>query len=478
MISAVSCFFCSMAMQVHLFRDFRFWLVLFFALRMVGITNAPAEVAHNWRQASVNMVARNFVEEGPDVLHPKVDDKGAKSRISSMEFPLLNYSIYLVSLPFGFNHWYGRLINLLVTSLGIWAFFLLVRAAFNARIALASGLILLASNWFVYGRKIMPDTFSVSLVLIALWFVYQWLEVGGWWRMALFAVCCAAGLLAKLPAVLLLPILALPVFFASFSRGRKVVLALGAMVALVPALWWYFYWCPHLEATYGQSNFFDGVGFAQGLAQLADNLADLANRFYFDALKFSGFVAFVIGCVLLVLRQNRVGLGVLAITVPVLVVYMLKSGWTFAHHGYYIVPFVPVMALVAGFAVAQLRKQWLYVVALAVIMVEGVANQQHDLFIKPKHTWWLTLEATANKVDDGDGLWVVLGGRASTRVYFAHRRGWAIENEYVLNTEAMADFKAQGATVVMLDKTVWLGALPKLPYKKLLETREAIFYEL
>ena len=35
---------------------------LFFLLRLIGITNAPLEIAHNWRQVTGLMVARNFLE--------------------------------------------------------------------------------------------------------------------------------------------------------------------------------------------------------------------------------------------------------------------------------------------------------------------------------------------------------------------------------------------------------------------------------
>ena len=102
-------------------RDVRFWILLFFLLRLIGITQPPLEVAHNWRQTTVTMVSRNFYETDARIWLPKVDMAGEKSGITGMEFPLFNYLIYLMSLLFGYTHWYGRLINLVISSAGIWA---------------------------------------------------------------------------------------------------------------------------------------------------------------------------------------------------------------------------------------------------------------------------------------------------------------------------------------------------------------------
>jgi hypothetical protein len=40
--------------------DIRTWIVLFFLIRMIGITSAPIEIGHSWRQCLTAMIARNF----------------------------------------------------------------------------------------------------------------------------------------------------------------------------------------------------------------------------------------------------------------------------------------------------------------------------------------------------------------------------------------------------------------------------------
>src|SRR5256885_261898 len=103
--------------SLSIFSDIRFWIVLYFLIRLFHITQPPLEVAHNWRQSTGLMVSRNFYEVEANILYPRVDMAGDKTGITGTEFPLLNYLIYLVAKVFGWADWYGRLINLIVSSL-------------------------------------------------------------------------------------------------------------------------------------------------------------------------------------------------------------------------------------------------------------------------------------------------------------------------------------------------------------------------
>ena len=150
---------------MHLLKDIRFWIVIAFVIRLVGITNPPLEAGHNWRQTTVTMVARNFSEVDANIFYPRIDFAGEKTGITGMEFPIFNYLIYGVNELFGYQHWYGRLINLVFSSFGIYFFFLLVRRYWNHETAFLSALILIFSVWFVFSRKIMPDTFSMTFLL-------------------------------------------------------------------------------------------------------------------------------------------------------------------------------------------------------------------------------------------------------------------------------------------------------------------------
>ena len=150
--------------------DIRFWILLLFVLRLYGIWFPPLEVEHNWRQTTVTMVARNFLEIDSNILFPRVDMPGKLTGITGMEFPLLNYIIFIFAKIFGYQHWYGRLIVLIVSSFGTWYFYLLIKSIFDEKMAFIGGFLLLFSLWFAYSRKIMPDTFASSLGLISVYY--------------------------------------------------------------------------------------------------------------------------------------------------------------------------------------------------------------------------------------------------------------------------------------------------------------------
>ncbi|GIV32363.1 MAG: hypothetical protein KatS3mg030_665 [Saprospiraceae bacterium] len=57
-------------------------IILFFLLRLYGITNPPLERNHNWRQATTNMYARNFLEVDNNFLYARVDMAGDLSPAS------------------------------------------------------------------------------------------------------------------------------------------------------------------------------------------------------------------------------------------------------------------------------------------------------------------------------------------------------------------------------------------------------------
>lgn len=101
---------------------------------------------------------------------------GDKTGITGTEFSVLNYLIYLLSLLFGFHDWFGRLINLIVSSIGIFYFYKLIKLKFDERLSFFSAYLLLISDWFIYSRKGMPDTFSTALVIMGLYYVFRYFE--------------------------------------------------------------------------------------------------------------------------------------------------------------------------------------------------------------------------------------------------------------------------------------------------------------
>lgn len=406
-------------------RDIRLWLLLFFALRLVGIANAPLETAHHWRQTTVLMVARNFHEGGIDLLRPRVDMAGEKSGITGMEFPLLSVVIAAQAKVFGYAHWHARLIVLVLGTLGAWAFHQLLKRHIGAEAAFWATLALSASLWFMYGRKVMPDVFSLSLVLLGLLAASRCLDGRRALLNGLLAVVLITlGALSKLPAGCLLAVFPLMLLAHGDGGTRRLWLALAVAVGLLPVAWWYFVHVPRLNALGGFQHFFMGMSMSDGARSLIDHLGRTLDNFYFDALRFSGFVAAFAGLVLALRKRT------LAVLWPTLAcslafgVLMLKAGDQFWKHAYYVLPCVPVMAMLVGVAIAAIPKGAVRVAAIGLIIVEGIANQWQDFRISPTLAPQLELEAALDRVGSRQDLIVVNSAAIPTPLYMAHRKGW------------------------------------------------------
>jgi hypothetical protein len=432
--------------------DIRFWILVFFLIRLVGITNPPLEIAHSWRMVTTNMYARNFLEIDNNILYARVDMAGELSGITAKEFPIYNYLIYLISLVFGWQDWYGRLISLLVSSLGTWYYFLLVKRFVGERHAFFSTLVLMSSIWFAYSRKIMPDTFSMSLVLASFYYGICYLYSGKGYRLTLYLLLGMAGTLSKIPSSYVFVLFLVPFLDHGVKIRRKTwVLAASIVVIAVNGIW-YLYWVPEVTSTYGFIHYPE-KSFLEGTREISQNFGDFLKRFYESALmSYVSFAIFLGGLVLLVIRKEKKILMVFAVLLVVFLVFTLKAGRSFTWHNYYIVPFVPAMALVSGYLLSALGKRWIYVTLLVIIATEGIANQQHEFFIPGREKYKLDLQVMADSVCGNDDLVAVSGGHNPQQLYFMHRRGWALKDEEIDEPDKVRDFQKRGARFLFINK--------------------------
>jgi hypothetical protein len=462
-----------------LFKDIRFWIVFFFLIRMYGITNPPLEVAHNWRQTTGTMVTRNFYEGSSNILYPKIDFAGEKTGITGMEFPLLNYLDYLVSEVFGYQHWYGRLINLIVSSFGIWFFFRLLKRYFTKETAFNASIILLTSIWFAYSRKIMPDTFATSLVIIGFYYAALFFEEEKrkWLHILLFASFTFLGVLAKLPAGFLLVLYVFFIFNRKISIHLKIVFFVVSGIILAPIAWWYFSWVPYLVEKYEFWHFFMGKPISIGARELIENIGDGLKHFYDSALKFIGFGLFLVGLFFAFKKRSQLLLWILGLGFAAFLVIALKAGFTFTHHSYYIIPFVPIMALVAGYGVAGIQKNRVQIILLAVIILEGTLNQIHDFRLKEHERAFVKLESDLDQFSKRSDLIVVNTIDNPTPIYFAHRKGWVASNDELLNEVFRKDIHQKGCKYIVILKR-YLGGELYLELPVVLNTKDWVVYKL
>jgi len=426
---------------------------VFAVARLYGITNPPLEVAHNWRQTTVSMVARNFIETDANIFYPRIDIAGDKTGITGMEFPIFNYLIYLLSLIFGYEAWYGRLINLVMSNVGIYFFYKLILKYFKPAIAFNAAFILLVSFWLTYSRKIMPDTFASSLVIISMYYGSNYLDKKqSLANLVLYIFFGLTGILSKLPVAYIWIIYLIWFFNREIKTATKLIFSLSTLLIIAPVYYWYFIWVPFLVEEYGFWHFFMGDPLGKGFSDTITYLPRILNHFYETAIRYAAFTFLVVGLVFSIIRKQKLILAIFGLSLFAFTFIVLKSGIIFAHHSYYVLPFIPVMALMAAYGLDQIKNKRIVVVILFIIGVEGILNQWNDFRIRPNEEALLGLEADFNKISEPEDLIVINSGYHPTPMYFAHRKGWLTSNNNLADSAFMDDLTHRGCKYVLILK--------------------------
>jgi len=459
-----------------IFSDIRFWIILYFLIRLFHITQPPLEIAHNWRQCTGLMVSRNFYEIDANIFYPRVDMAGEKTGITGTEFPLFNYLIYLMAKVFGWADWYGRLINLIVSSLGIFWFYKIIKKYFNPRVAFYASFVLLNSLWFAYSRKTMPDTFSLALVLGGLYYGLEYLFHGKRWRLLLFAVFSFCGIMSKIPAGYILVVLILPFLDGKVTISRKLLMALSFGFISIPVVWWYFIWVPYLVSHFGFWHYYMGTTLNTGMHEIATHLDQAVEKFYFAALNYIGFSLFIGGLIWAFIKKQKRLLSVFFLCFAAFIIFILKAGFAFYHHKYYIIPFVPVMALLAGYLLSEIKFPAIAKILAFAVACEVILNSLDDFRINSDQRYKQTLEILTDKYVRPGDLVAINCGPNPQQIYLSHRKGWNLEDSSQVTASYIEQIKSKGCKIVIINKHE--KYVPLLPFPVIGGSNDFIFYKL
>lgn len=457
-------------------------LLFVFFTQLFTIFNPPLESAHAWRQSLTYMVARNFYQEPTSIIHPKVDIAGCNDGIMASELPVLPYLTSLGYKVTGFNYWLGHLINLIISFSGIYCFYLLIRKLLtNEKLAFYASLALLFSIWLMFSRKMMPDTFSVSMALISVYFLMLFLQHGSWISLVLFALLASLSLLSKIPAALIFTPVILLVFQKGYSLKIKTATVFAGIMALVLPLYWYMVKVDSIVNTHHFQLFFPR-NFQVGTAELLAFQNNLFNQFMHQS--FSGYIFSILSffglwCVLAKLRNK--GIWLLMVTLPLMFYFMYKTGYVFATHSYYMIPLLPFLALAAGYGLLQLKFKYNYIVLLAAVL-ESITGQWNDYFIK-KDKWYLTgIEAESNTFCNRNEKIICNGSPNPQLMFFLNKKGFSLTHQEILIDEKVNDAMNCGASWLVIDRNQPMAneLLPRLDtlYKNRISTKNLTAYKL
>ena len=454
-------------------------IAFLFLIRLYGIQHPPLEVNHHWRQVTGLMVARNYHEGNTDFFHPMIDDIGvgesASSGVVGMEFPALNFMYAVISDIFGYEHWYGRLIILILSSVGLWWFYLLLKEWRGSSFAFIGMVLLGCSIWFAFSRKFMPDVASISLSIGALLYGVRYMRGASWGYLILYSFLASLAMLVKIPAAIVLSGMLLMLFQKEIPSKNKILIVAISIIPISVTCWWYFVWNLKLSQQSGIW-YNSGDSFGEGLTTIWNNLDLVASNFYFSVtMSYVALSLVLLGIFRAIQKREFQLLALTAVVFGVFFLYAIKSGRHFVFQHYYMIPLAPLYAVLATsglISIIQKKAMWLL---FAVICVESLANQAHDFRIHSRNLYKMKLESIVGNHIPQNALVVINGEGNPQELYLAHRKGWVCTSAQLDDATYLNKVKSAGARFVIVNKHRYLG---RLVYKSVYDDEDYIIFDL
>lgn len=419
-------------------------VVLGLALRLYGIHD-PILDHPGWRQGDEAAIARNYALLENDLFKPQTDYDGPPPNYVELELQIVPYLAAQLYRAFGVHEVFARLIVVafsLGTVLLLYAF---GAELFGRRAGLVAALAYaVAPGAVYYGRTITPDSDMVFFLTGALLFWWRWARDGRrpdyWWAVAFGAIAW----LAKPPALLALaPMIAIVVArhgWKAFARP-----ALYAYLALTLAPFFAYF---RFVSSIAEWHWAEGITSEHVLPQLVAELTD-GTRLLAGVQSALALLRMLASTIL---GPALFGLSIAApFALPRDGDARLRAwffgGWCVAlaaytavvvnveRVDYYLLPWLPLCALLVGGAVdevaarllagpATTRTLWARAAgALAAIFIVTYSGM---LQIHPYYTWSRAVYAAATELDrtlDPDCL-IVMGHLDPSVLYTIGRKGW------------------------------------------------------
>jgi 4-amino-4-deoxy-L-arabinose transferase-like glycosyltransferase len=392
------------------------------------------------------------------------------------EFPLFNALVALSYQIFGIHDWNGRLINWIITCLGLWFFYRLVLRFSSSGHAIFTTVAFMASITFQFALKTMPDTFSLSLV-----FAGAYLALRGWDNqnllyLILSALLITLGVLSKIPSIVALVFL-LPAFFNKEKPYKpRIIWTSLLLIGGVLVISWYFIWMPHLLETY-KNQLIWPVSLVEGWRTFLAMKPDTWLRFEYMAFTTKmGLYLTIAGLAALIMQKRWSYLLIFAGYSLVFFLFILKTGNVFATHNYYIIPFTPMMAFSIGYFINEVPRLSIPVKILLLVLLlwPGYAGNFKAPTLQIEGDYYLKLASLLDPyISRDDKIMVNKGNFNPTMMYFAKRRGWTVYESEMNEVTWMPGFKEQGLTLIVVDKHI---TPTPLPYTLVYEDDDFAFY--
>ncbi|MBK8101427.1 MAG: glycosyltransferase family 39 protein [Planctomycetes bacterium] len=418
------------------------WLCLLVWVLVMQFGIAPHGIGGSWRECDTQAIARNFLRDGFDLLHPRVDWRGATDGSVESEFPLYQALLAGALLLFGDVDWPGRVLSLLAMVAATLALHRLLEWRAGPAGALAAAIVFLSGGHaFLLGERVIPDALSLALALASLPPFLRYLATGRLLPLLAASVALTLGALQKPPALQLGLVMFLWTWQLRRQRLREFRLWLCwlAIVGIVAA------WIAHAASIGATTGLTFGIVHGDtkfpGLRHLIG--PKIETELLLTTLTF-GFSLFGFAALLALWRQRRLERSDLALLLPVAIGLFASLRYS---HSRTIGPHYHVFAAVAGaWCVARAWQdrapRWLWIALIGAATLQGTGSLLRERDECRQHRDWPLLPVAqalraASQPDDRiivcspkpefDPLWRRRTNFEDPRIFFqAQRNGWAV----------------------------------------------------
>ncbi|OGS68214.1 MAG: hypothetical protein A3J79_00400 [Elusimicrobia bacterium RIFOXYB2_FULL_62_6] len=394
---------------------------------------SPLGDLHHWRQCYTATLARNFHENGMNLLLPQVDWFGSYRGLAATEFPIFSWLVALLWPLAGLGELWGRLLAVGFSALTAVYLFLLVEDDLGREGAFYAGtLFSLLPIEIYFGRTVQPEAMALCSTVAALHHWRRSLGPGrpwGHWAAATLGAFLAVSL--KLPYGYLFA----PLAWLTWERlGGKSWCDWRAWAAFLLVVSGLFAWYHHARA----GVFVIPTKGSEFLVFLHLKPYYLEKQFLsrFPELAATHMGLLLLGAGALVLLRRR--LYFYAAWFAAFGLSLVAGGYYTFLHEYTSLPWAPINAAFMGAGLLFLREKaaalpsprraWT-MAALALL----VAAMPVYSTLRIRHWYRLgwpgaaRAAQAADRVSAADDLFISHGMEAVMSLYSLHRRGWGVD---------------------------------------------------
>lgn len=346
-----------------------FILTLSFVIGHWGHFNLSPRGVHVWRQCNTLAVAKNFYQEDMNIMHPRVDHRKHTSGITGSAFPLYEYILAVSYKLFGFHHMNHRILQLLITLIGVLGLYLLVLHWLNNSwaAALASFAYLWSPELYYHGINALPDVVAMTSLI---WSAYFYRTSKG----SPIALVFCIGLLSVAGLVKLQFMLFGLMYFIHSLFERNYSKAIGiSMLGLLGSglvVNWYIH---SIQLRYA-SNLQDYGLFLNPAKTVSEGLQVLKQNAIMDIpeqLIGYGMLALVLwGLWQFHKRQSIAGISKAWTFFFIFFVFHIFELKQMEHHAYYMMPYIVMAALLIGYGVLFIPLKYRIYILLPLILIQ------------------------------------------------------------------------------------------------------------